>query len=106
FNFGQAINFICSLVGYPASSDPAGSIDTKHAQMRGAITDACAELLALREWQDLTAEGRIDVLADMPGQKQKAFAMPVDFYRFIDQTQWSSQALTPLVSGPASAQTW
>jgi hypothetical protein len=106
FNFGQAINFVCSLVGYPASPDPAGSVDTKHAQMRAALTDACAELLALREWQDLTVEGTISVLADTAGQKQKAFALPADFYRFIDQTQWSSQALTPLVSGPASAQTW
>jgi len=106
FDFGQAINFICTLVGYPASPDPAGSQDAKHAQMRGAITEACAELLALREWQDLTQEGVINVVADSAGQKQKAFALPVDFYRFIDQTQWSSPALAPLFGGPTSPQAW
>ena len=106
FNFAQAINFVCALVGYPISADPAGSTDTKHGQMRAAITEACAELLALREWQDLTQEGVVSVVGDMPGQKQKAFALPVDFYRFIDQTQWSSQSLSPLLGGPASAQTW
>jgi len=106
FNFGQAINFVCSLVGYPASADPAGSVDTKHAQMRAALTDACAELLALREWQDLTQEGVIDVVGDSAGQTQKAFALPPDFYRFIDQTQWSSHSLAPLLGGPASAQAW
>ena len=105
FDFGQALNFVCTLVGYPASPDPAGSTDTKHAQMRAAITDACAELLTMREWQDLTEEGLVQVVADAAGQKQKAFALPVDFYRFIDQTQWSSQMLAPL-GGPASAQLW
>jgi len=87
FNFGQAINFVCTLVGYPTSQDPAGSLDAKHAQIRGAITEACAELLALREWQDLTQQGQVDVVADAAGQTQKAFPLPVDFYRFIDQTQ-------------------
>jgi hypothetical protein len=105
FDFGQAINFICTLVGYPISPDPAGSPDLKHVQMRGAITEACAELIALREWQDLTTEGVIQVVADGVGQKQKAFPLPDDFYRFIDQTQWSSQMLAPL-GGPASAQLW
>jgi len=106
FNFAQAINFVCALVGYPVSADPAGSTDTKHGQMRAAVTEACAELLALREWQDLTVAGTIDVVGDIAGQMQKAFPLPVDFYRFIDQTQWSQQALGPLLGGPTSAQMW
>jgi hypothetical protein len=106
FNFAQAINFICELVGYPKSADPAGSTDTKHGQMRAAVTEACAALLALREWQDLTQSGTVSIVGDAPGQPQKGFSLPVDFYRFVDQTQWSNQSLTPLFGGPSSAQTW
>jgi hypothetical protein len=105
YNFGQAINFICQLVGYPTTQDPAGSQDPKHAQMRAALTEACAEMLALKEWQDLITDGAISVVADAAGQKEKGFALPVDFYRFIDQTQWADQQLWP-AGGPVSPQAW
>ena len=106
FNFAQSINFVCSLVGYPISADPAGSTDIKHGQMRAAVTEACAELLALREWQDLTYAGSIPIVGDMAGQQAKAFDLPDDFYRFIDQTQWNAQSLSAMLGGPASAQSW
>jgi hypothetical protein len=103
--FSDSINLICELVGYPKSADPAGSTDPKHGQMRAAVLNALGELLALHEWQDLTLDGSISVVADMAGQKEKAFDLPLDFYRFIDQTQWSQQQMWP-AGGPVSPQGW
>lgn len=105
FNFAAVINFICQLTGYPQSQDPAGSVDPKHAQMRAAVTEACAEMLALHEWQDLTETGTIDVVASVAGEKERGFALPADFYRFIDQTQWAPAQLWP-AGGPVSPQAW
>lgn len=103
--FGDVISFICRLVGFPISADPAGSTDPKHLQMQAAITDALAELLTLNEWQDLTKRGSISVVADGAGQQEKAFDLPDDFYRFIDQTQWDSASLLP-AGGPVPPQGW
>lgn len=105
FDFAAVLNYICTLVSYPQSTDPAGSIDLKHAQMRAAVVNACAEMLALNEWQDLTTDGTINVVADFAGQKEKAFPLPADFYRFIDQTQWAPSQMWP-AGGPVSAQAW
>jgi hypothetical protein len=105
FDFAYVINAICDLVGFPRSSDPAGDTDVKIRQMRAAVAEACAEMLALAEWQDLTVDGSINVVADFAGQKEKGFALPADFYRFIDQTQWSQQQLWP-AGGPVSPQGW
>src|SRR5262245_19056265 len=104
-NAAYCVNAICKLVGYPQSASPLGSTDTKHIQMVAALTEACAEMLALHEWQDLTMDGSISVVGDFAGQKEKAFALPLDFYRFIDQTQWSQQQLWP-AGGPVSPQGW
>jgi hypothetical protein len=105
FNYAAAINHICELVGFPKSADPAGSIDSKHGQMRAAINNALNELLIDHEWQDLITAGTISVLADSAGQREKSFALPADFYRFIDQTQWGGQTTLP-APGPTSPQAW
>lgn len=104
-NFGQVCNKICELVAYPQTPDPAGSPDLKHGQVRAAVNDALQELLNIYDWQDLTKDGTITVVADYPGQKEKAYSLPDDFYRFIDQTQWGSQQMYP-AGGPISPQHW
>ena len=104
-NFAAVMNYVCQLTGYPQSTDPAGSTDPKHAQMRAAVTEACAALLALKEWQDLTERGSISVVASGPGVKEQGYPLPADFYRFIDQTQWGQEQMWP-AGGPVSPQAW
>lgn len=104
-DFGGVIKYICQLVGHPIPADPAGSADLAVQQMGAAVNNAGAEMLALHEWQDLTNRASIPIVADMAGQKEKAFPLPADFYRFIDQTQWGTQSLLPAM-GPVSPQSW
>lgn len=104
-NFAAVCNLVCQLVAYPQSLDPAGSPDLKHGQMRAAVNDALQELLNIYDWQDLTKDGSIDVVADFPGQAEKSFPLPEDFYRFVDQTQWVNGQRWP-AAGPVSPQEW
>lgn len=107
FTFGSAISEIAKLVGHTtiAPPDPVGSTDPAIQQMGAAVNFALQEMLTLHEWQDLTVEATLSVVADSLGQAEKGFNLPADFYRFIDQTQWSSAALMP-AGGPVSNQAW
>ena len=104
-NYGTAINSICVLVGHPKQQDPVGTTDPAVQQMGAAINNALSELLTMFEWPTLTVKSSIDIYADAAGQKEKAFDMPADFYRFIDQTQWSKATQLPAI-GPVSNQAW
>jgi hypothetical protein len=53
----------------------------------------------------LTIRASIPIVADFAGQKEKAFTLPLDFYRFIDQSQWGQQTMIPAM-GPISNQAW
>lgn len=103
--YGAAIKLITQMVGHPSPTDPAGSIDPAVQQMAAAINVALGELLTMHEWQDLQIRATLSVVQDAPGQKEKALDLPEDFYRFIDQTQWSTGSMLPAI-GPVSAQAW
>ena len=105
WDYQFAIRTICGMVGHPIPADPAGSLDPAVQQMGLAVNHALGELLAMREWQDLTSSGSIAIVADFAGQKEKSFALPDDFVRFIDDTQWSRQSFLP-APGPISPQGW
>lgn len=105
FDYGSAIRYIAKMVGHPTPVDPAGSTDPAVQQMGTAVNHALGELLSMNEWQDITKRSTISIFADAPGQKEKAFALPVDFLRFIDNTQWSEQSFLP-APGPISPQGW
>jgi len=105
FDYGSAIISICKLVGHPIPVDPAGSDDPAVIQMGAAVNNAFAELLTQHEWQDLTVKASLPIVGDFAGQKEKAFDLPVDFYRFIDQTQWNQGSQIP-AGGPVSNQAW
>lgn len=105
YTYGSAIQQICRLVGHPVPVDAAGSSDLAILQMGAAINNALMELLTLHEWQDLTKTGSISIVADSLGQQEKAFDLPDDYYRFIDQTQWGQQSMLPAM-GPVSPQSW
>ena len=101
-DYGSAITQICVLVGHPQSPDPAGSSDPAVQQMGAA---ALGELLTMHEWQDITIRAAIPIVGLAPGEKERAFDLPADFYRFIDQTQWNDQSMIPAM-GPVSNQAW
>lgn len=103
--FGSTIQYIARMVGHPVPTDPAGSSDPAILQMGAAINVALGEILTLHEWQDLTTRASLSVVADAVGQREKGFALPEDFYRFIDQSQWAPDTMFPAV-GPISDQAW
>lgn len=99
------VSAVCRMVGHPSTNSPTSSPDPAIKQMITAANQSLGDLLGASEWTVLTREGVIEVVADAPGQKQKAFPLPEDFFRWIDQTQWSKQAQLPAM-GPVSAQGW
>lgn len=96
---------VAALVSYPTPSDPAGSTDPAVQQMVQAVNLAGIDLYSLYDWQELTKQHSITIEADSPGQTQKAFSLPEDFYEFVDQTQWNSTMRWPAI-GPVSPQMW
>jgi hypothetical protein len=99
------VNAICSRASYPIPSNPTSSQDPKIKQMIAACNAANAELFSIYEWPELIVEGAIDVFYDVADQKEKGFALPADFFRFIDQTQWNGAMRLP-AKGPITPQGW
>jgi len=96
---------VAALVGYPVPNDPAGSGDPAVVQMVQSVNVAGIDLLSLADWQELTRTYEIPLQADSPGQVEKAFALPQDFFQFVDQTQWDATTQFPAL-GPVSPQMW
>lgn len=96
---------VAADVGYPVPSDPAGSTDPAVVQMVTATNRAGLELLGLYDWQELTRSYTIAVQSEYSGQKERSFALPEDFYDWIDQTQWNASTQLPGI-GPVSPQDW
>jgi hypothetical protein len=96
---------VCAMVGYPVSPDPAGDTDSAVQQMVQAANKAGLDLLLLNDWQEMTRPYTISLIADTPGQREKAFDLPEDYYGFIDQTQWNETNQWPGI-GPVSPQAW
>jgi hypothetical protein len=96
---------VAAMVSYPVPSDPAGSTDPAVAQMVQAVNMAGTELLSMYEWQELIKPYDISVQADSSGQREKSFALPVDFFDWVDQTNWNATNQFPSL-GPVSPQMW
>lgn len=103
YNFGEVLQEMCRLVGHPVPVDPAGSTDQVVQQMGTVVNRAIAELLTMHDWEELTVKGTIVITG--AGEEEKAFALPTDFYKFIDQTTWSGGSQLP-AAGPVSNQAW
>src|SRR3972149_288241 len=88
----EIIFAVCRMVGHPVTNSPTSSADPAIHQMITAANQALGDLLGAAEWAVLTREGSLSVVEGPAGQQQKDFALPADFYRWIDQTQWSKQA--------------
>jgi len=96
---------MAAMVGYPVPADPAGSTDPAVIQMVQAVNMGGIELLSMYEWQELTKPYNISISADTPGQTEKSFALPDDFYDWVDQTNWNATNQLPSL-GPVSPQMW
>lgn len=96
---------VCSMVAFPVPTDPAGSTDPAVQQMVQAVNMAGVELLSMYDWQELIKTFTISISADTPGQREKAFTLPDDFYDWIDQTNWNATNQLPSL-GPVSPQMW
>lgn len=99
----QVIRAVCALCSLPLPADPAGSTDPNIVLMRVAANNASTEMLNTYEWEALTKRGTINVSG--AGEQEKAFDLPEDFYRFIDQTQWNDAMKFPAM-GPIAPQGW
>ncbi len=96
---------VAAMVGFPVPSDPAGSTDPAVQQMVQACNMAGIELLSMYDWQELIKSFDINIVADSPGQREKSFALPEDFFDWIDQTNWNATNQLPSL-GPVSPQMW
>lgn len=101
----QVVQSICRMVGHPVPLSVSGSSDPAVLQMGMAVNNALTELMGMFEWQPLTVRATMPIVADEAQQQSKAFDLPVDFDRFIDQTQWSRNTMLP-AAGPVSPQGW
>lgn len=96
---------VASMVAFPVPADPAGSDDPAVQQFVQAANMAGQDLLALYDWQGLVKNYTISVTADTVGQVEKAYDLPVDFYDWVDQSQWNQTNRFPAL-GPVSPQMW
>lgn len=96
---------VAAMVSYPVPSDPAGAQDPAVQQMVQAVNMAGTELLSMSDWQELTKTYTVSIQSDSTGQTEKAFALPEDFYDWIDQTNWNQTTQLPSI-GPVSPQAW
>lgn len=96
---------VAAMVSYPVPADAAGSTDPAVIQMVQAANMAGIELLSMYDWQELIKYYDIPIQSDYNQQKEKSFALPVDFYDWIDQTNWNATNQFPSL-GPVSPQMW
>jgi hypothetical protein len=86
--------------GLSPSSDPYSSSDSSFVQLRYLLTSCGRELIA-KPWQQLRREYNQTV--NHGGAS--SYALPPNFDRFIDQTQWDRTA-DEVLSGPVNPQEW
>lgn len=99
------IQSTCKMVGYPVPVDPAGSTDPAIQQMVEGLNMAGEDMLNLYGWQRLSKLYEIEIASEYPGQLERSFELPTDFWQFIDQTQWNVDTRLPAI-GPISPQAW
>ena len=103
------VNTAASLLSQKTAVDVVGSTDKNIGLLRTCANLASIELLNMYEWPQLTKQGTLDVFTAVPPLAGEAtetpFALPVDFFRFIDQTQWNAGMRFPAV-GPVAPQGW
>lgn len=83
-----------------AISNPFASTDQNIQQLLALLKSAGRALVAEHQWSQLEAEHTFSTVAG-----QDSYAMPADFDRHVDQTQWNRDSQLQL-AGPLGAQGW
>lgn len=96
---------VAGMVAYPIPADPAGSEDPAVQQMVQAANMAGNELLSMYDWQELVKRHSMTIQSSEAGQKERAFNLPEDLFKWVDQTNWNATTQFPSL-GPVSAQMW
>lgn len=96
---------VAGMVAYPVPVDPAGSEDPAVQQMVQAANMAGNELLSMFDWQELVKRHSMTIQASEANQRERAFDLPEDLFKWIDQTNWNATTQFPSL-GPVSPQMW
>ena len=96
---------VAGMVAYPVPNDPAGSEDPAVQQMVQAANMAGNELLSMFDWQELIKRHSMTIQASEANQKERAFDLPEDLFKWVDQTNWNATTQFPSL-GPVSPQMW
>jgi hypothetical protein len=96
---------VAGMVAYPVPTDAAGSEDPAIQQMVQAANMAGNELLSMFDWQELIKRHAMTIQASEANQRERAFDLPEDLFKWIDQTNWNATTQFPSL-GPVSPQMW
>lgn len=88
-----------------AITTAAGSTDPAVLQIVKAINDGMADMIGEAVWPDFIVQHTISVEALAPGQEERGYDLPDDFFKFIDRTQNDKTALWPDYNS-VSAMNW
>lgn len=96
---------VAAMVAFPVPADPAGSEDPAVQQMVQAANMAGNELLTMYDWQELVKRHSLTIQSSEANQKERAFDLPEDLFKWVDQTNWNATTQFPSL-GPVSPQMW
>jgi hypothetical protein len=100
----ELVNAVCQAVGHPKTTVTSSSNDEAILRMVFYANLAGTELTYMANWQQLSKSGEISVVG-LATEREKSFALPVDFATMTDDTQWNRSTQLPAV-GPINPQDW
>lgn len=86
------VSRVLKSIGLPVPSSPAGATDAISVQIWALLTELGQELMSLYDWQ---IKSKTLVIVTDPLITQ--YALPDDFVRFVDDTDWNMTARIPLM---------
>jgi hypothetical protein len=105
----SVVDRCCVALSLAKETSAVGATDPAKALLVQMANLASLEISTAYEWPELIREGSITVQSAAPPDPNigtaVSFPLPVDFYRFVDQTQWNEAMRFPAV-GPLSPQGW
>lgn len=101
----NTINMVATSVGHPRTNDPVGTTDEAILRMVYQANAACIDLMTMADWQVLSNTATISIFSDTPGQVEKAFDLPADFFAMVDDSHWNRSTQLPAL-GPVNSQDW
>lgn len=101
----EIVNTVARSVGHPVTTSVPTSQDEAIQRLQYYANLAGSQLTYMANWQILSQTAVIQIEADTPDQREKAFDLPLDFKAMTDDTHWNRSTQLPAV-GPVNAQDW